>query len=94
MEDIVPGHYYASQLTSAPPPSDKEYFLVEKVLKEKTVKGKKYFFCKFLFYPRGLSYKLFSSCSATEVESEQSKVCWYLLTFIRSYSYDKFESRL
>lgn len=51
MNDDVPGFYYAGQLTKTAKPEEKDYFLVEKVLKEKTVKGKKFFFVKFLFYP-------------------------------------------
>jgi len=50
MNDKVPGFYYSTQLTKSPPPSSSEYFLVEKVLKQKKVKGKKYLFVKFLFY--------------------------------------------
>ncbi len=52
MKDPVPGHFYAAQLTSAPAPNYKEdFFLIEKILGEKRVKGKKYFLVKFLFYP-------------------------------------------
>jgi len=46
----VPGFYYETQLTKAPPPSEKDYFWVEKVLKQKTIKGIKYFFVKYMFY--------------------------------------------
>lgn len=55
----VPGLYYESQLTKAPPPSDKDYFLIEKVLKEKTVKRKKFLFVKFLFYPEKVNMTIF-----------------------------------
>ena len=51
MNDAVPGYYYASQLTKAPAPQDEEYFFVEKILRQKTVKNKKYYFVKYLFYP-------------------------------------------
>ena len=51
MKDKVPGHYYREQLTPAPAPSAKDYFFVEKILSEKTVKGHKYFLVKFLYYP-------------------------------------------
>ena len=52
MKDKVPGHFYAEQLTKAPIPNYKEdFFLIEKILGEKKVKGKKYFLVKFLFYP-------------------------------------------
>jgi len=50
MGDVIPGFYYETQLTKAPAPSETDYFLVEKVLRRKTVKGKKYFFVKYLFY--------------------------------------------
>ena len=52
MKDKVSGHFYKEQLTKAPTPDyKKDYFLVEKVLSEKKVRGKKYFFVKFLYYP-------------------------------------------
>jgi len=51
MKDPVPGFYYEAQLTKAPAPSSEDFFLVEKVLKQKIVKGKKYFFVKYLFFP-------------------------------------------
>lgn len=50
MNDSVPGYYYESQLTKSPPPAPSDYFQIEKVLKEKTVKGKKFYFVKYLFY--------------------------------------------
>lgn len=46
MNDKVPGFYYSGQLTKAEKPKNEDYFLVEKVLREKKVKGKKYFFVK------------------------------------------------
>jgi len=49
--EIIPGYYYSEQLTKAPKPEEKDYFMIEKILKEKTVKGKKFYFVKFLFYP-------------------------------------------
>ena len=52
MKDKVEGHYYFEQLTKAPTPDyTQDFFLVEKVLGEKLVRGKKYFLVKFLFYP-------------------------------------------
>ncbi len=52
MKDKVPGHFYRQQLTKAPSPNyKKDFFFVEKVLSEKTLRGKKYFFVKFLYYP-------------------------------------------
>jgi len=52
----VPGHFYRQQLTKAPakapePNYKKDFFFVEKVLSEKTLKGQKYYFVKFLYYP-------------------------------------------
>ena len=49
-QDLIPGYYYASQLTKAPPPSEKEYFFIEKILDEKRVRGKKFYLVKYLFY--------------------------------------------
>jgi AAA+ superfamily predicted ATPase len=52
MKDSYPGNYYEKQLTRAPTPNFKhDFFSVEKVLGQKTVKNKKYFLVKFLFYP-------------------------------------------
>jgi hypothetical protein len=52
MKDKVPGHFYQEQLTKAPEPNyKKDFFFVEKVLSEKILKGQKYFFVKFLYYP-------------------------------------------
>jgi hypothetical protein len=52
MKDSVPGHYYAEQLTKAPSPDyKKDFFFVEKILGQKTVKGKKFYLIKFLYYP-------------------------------------------
>ena len=46
MHDSVPGFYYKEELTKAPRPEKSDYFLVEDVLKEKTVKGKNVLFVK------------------------------------------------
>ena len=51
MHHSVPGFFYAEQLTVTQAPKDSDFFLVERVLKTKTVKKKKYYFCKFQFYP-------------------------------------------
>ena len=52
MKDKVAGHYYFEQLTRAPTPNyQTDFFLVEKVLGEKTVRGEKYYLVKFLYYP-------------------------------------------
>ena len=52
MKDKVTGHFYQEQLTPAPVPEyQKDFFLVEKILGQKTVKGQKFFLVKFLFYP-------------------------------------------
>ena len=39
-------------------PKESDFFLVERVLKTKTIKKKKYYFCKFLFYPGSVKYGL------------------------------------
>ena len=52
MKDKVLGHYYKEQLTKAPTPNyQKDFFFVEKVLGQKSFKGKKYHLVKFLYYP-------------------------------------------
>ena len=43
--------FYRQELTKAPAPKDTDYFQVEKILKERKVKGKKEYFVKFLYYP-------------------------------------------
>jgi len=51
MNDKVPGFFYKEQLTLAKKPDyQKDYFLVEKILKQKTVKGEKFYFVKYLYY--------------------------------------------
>lgn len=53
MDQEIGGFYYKEQLTKANPPDyTKDYFLIEKVLKQKRIQGKKYIYCKFLHYPR------------------------------------------
>ena len=59
--DEVKGLFYAQQLTPTEKPKDTDYFFVETVLKEKTVKKKKYYYCKFLFYPGKIEAKHFES---------------------------------
>lgn len=49
--DEVSGNFYREQLTKSPPPEEKEYFFVEKILGRKTIKGKKYILVKYLYYP-------------------------------------------
>lgn len=51
MKDPVPGFYYQDQLKKTNPPTEERLFEVEKVLQTKKVKGKKFYLCKFLFYP-------------------------------------------
>lgn len=51
MKDNLAGHFYKEQLTKTTLPKDDHLFEVEEVLKTKTVKKKKWFLCKFLFYP-------------------------------------------
>lgn len=55
-EDKVPGIYYETELTKSPPPSEKDYFMIEKVLKKKTIHGKKFLFVKYLFYPDKVTF--------------------------------------
>ena len=51
LNDSVPGTFYREQLTKSPPPNDQEYFLVEKILARKKIKGKKHVLVKYLYYP-------------------------------------------
>lgn len=51
MNDKVPGHYYREQLTKSLPPDQHEYFLIEKVLGQKKIKGKQHVLVKYLYYP-------------------------------------------
>ena len=52
MKDKVPGHFYKEQLLKTEKPNfAQNFFEVEKVLKEKTIKGKKFYLVKFLYYP-------------------------------------------
>jgi AAA+ superfamily predicted ATPase len=52
MNDSYPGKYYEKQLTRAPKPNFKrDFFSVEKIVSQKTIKKKKFFLVKFLFYP-------------------------------------------
>jgi len=55
MNAKVPGFYYESQLTKSPPPSSTEYFLIEKVLKQKKIKGENYYFVKYLYFPKAFN---------------------------------------
>lgn len=50
--DKVPGYFYKEELTKSEPLDfKKNYFMVEKILKTKYVKGVKYSLVKYLFYP-------------------------------------------
>lgn len=52
MKDSVPGHFYREQLLKSEAPDfQNNFFEVEKVLKEKISKGKKYYLVKFMYYP-------------------------------------------
>jgi hypothetical protein len=52
MKDPVPGHFYQEQLTVAPSPDyKKDFFEVEKIIASKTIKKKKFYLVKFLYYP-------------------------------------------
>ena len=47
----VQGRFYRKQLTKSPAPKDEDYFFIEKILRSKTVKGKKIHLVKYLYYP-------------------------------------------
>lgn len=51
MNDLVKGYFYEEQLLKSPIPKPNDLFEVEKVLNTKTVRGKKYFLVKYLYYP-------------------------------------------
>jgi len=63
----VEGLFYAEQLTPTVKPKDSDYFFVERILKQKTMKKKKFFYCKFLYYP-GKRYTLRNSVSTLSVQ--------------------------
>ncbi|MBM3938221.1 MAG: chromo domain-containing protein [Sphingomonadales bacterium] len=47
--------FYREELTKTEAPKDSDYFQVEKILKERQIKGKKEYFIKFLYYPSKFS---------------------------------------
>ena len=52
MGERLDGYYYSEQLTKAFKPNyEKDYFFVERVLREEIIRGEKYFEVKFLYYP-------------------------------------------
>lgn len=51
MKDPVQGRFYREQLTKSPPPKASDYFFVEKVLGQKTIKGVLHYLVKYLYYP-------------------------------------------
>lgn len=51
MDEKLPNLFYKEQLIKTEKPDNNNFFLVEKILKEKKVKGKKHFYVKFLYYP-------------------------------------------
>ena len=52
MSSAVPGVYYSEELTKAPKPDyTKDFFHVEKVLKSKKIKGEKFYYVKYAYYP-------------------------------------------
>lgn len=52
MKSPLPGYYYGKQLTPTQAPNyKKDYFLIEKYLKTKTIKGQKFHLAKYLYYP-------------------------------------------
>ncbi len=53
MEDKVAGHFYKEELVKAPDVNyKKDFFEVEEILRRKTVKSKKLYFVKYMFYPK------------------------------------------
>lgn len=51
LNDPVPGYFYKEELTKSEPLDfNKNYFMVEKILKTKFVKGVKYSLVRYLFY--------------------------------------------
>ncbi len=68
MKDDVEGHFYRQQLTKAPAPNyKKDFFFVEKILGEKTLKGQKYYLVKFLYYPSKFNQYVLSENLKTEL---------------------------
>lgn len=51
LNDKVPGTFYREQLTKTESPEKHEYFLVEKILDRKKIKGKQHVLVKYLYYP-------------------------------------------
>jgi len=52
LNEPVPGYFYREELTKSEPLDySKDYFMVEKIVKTKYVKGTKYCLLKYLFYP-------------------------------------------
>ena len=51
MQTVQAGYFYKEQLTLTNAPKKSDYFLVEKVLKKKKVRGEQFFYVKFQFYP-------------------------------------------
>ncbi len=52
MKDDVNGSFYREQLVKSEKPDYKsEFFEIESILGTKTVKGKKFYLVKFLYYP-------------------------------------------
>ena len=48
----MPGSFYKEQLVKTEKPDyKKNFFEIEKILSSKTVRGKKFFLVKFLYYP-------------------------------------------
>lgn len=51
--DDVSGKFYLQQLTKAPTPDyKKNFFEIEKILNTKVINHKKYYYVKFLYYPK------------------------------------------
>ena len=51
LNDLIPGQFYREQLTKSPPPKEKDYFFVEKILGKMKINGKLHYLVKYLYYP-------------------------------------------
>lgn len=51
MKEPVDGLFYREELTKSPPPTETDYFFVERVLAKKKIRGVEHFLVKYLYYP-------------------------------------------
>ena len=68
MDEKLPNLFYGEQLTKTNKPDQNNFFLVEKILKEKKIRGQKYFFVKFLYYPEKFNLWVPESDITTDYE--------------------------